>query len=279
MTISSSAVRTGSSAVAQAACLAALAELAAAHDVAGAHVAELGEALAAAWWTGVRDLEVLARAAGCTAGHARERLAAHGVDASRAALNGPPGPRFAPLRAEDVHQLAQVADAVCGPAVLVEQPGPAAEALWQLSIGLERLATAIDPASESGHAAEMADDLIFRLREALAHAQALVAGRYSREELAAKARQEDVDLFGDGGQAVADGATVTLSVPAAYSITVKVAPAPDGRPDAGHLTLGGAFPLLNTAVTGAEHLQLRAALDTIAQVVSRHLHPEAFEEG
>ncbi|MFE2911394.1 hypothetical protein [Kitasatospora indigofera] len=68
---------------------------------------------------------------------------------------------------------------------------------------------------------------------------------------------------------------MTLGLPAAYSITVKVASAPPGRPDAGYSTLGGPFPLLNTAVTGAEHLELRTALDTIAQVVSRHLHPEA----
>ncbi|MGV9269496.1 hypothetical protein ACWDRR_33075 [Kitasatospora sp. NPDC003701] len=64
-------------------------------------------------------------------------------------------------------------------------------------------------------------------------------------------------------------------------MTVTVGQVAHGRPDAAFSTLAASSLLLNTTVPvdGGEHLQLRAALDTIAVVVSRRLHTEAFEQG
>ncbi|MFE2911395.1 hypothetical protein [Kitasatospora indigofera] len=196
--MTTSSVGSSTSAVARAACLAAVTELAARSDECGRAAGALGEALAAAWWVGVRDLEVLAQAAGCTAEQVGAELVALGVDASSGTLDGPAGPRFAALRAADVRLLATVAETISRPAVLTAEPGPAAEALWQLGVGLARLAEVIDPGADGEHATQMADDLVCRLREALVHVHALAAGRYTREELAAKAQQEDADRVGGG---------------------------------------------------------------------------------
>ncbi|MFI8085994.1 hypothetical protein ACIF6L_35030 [Kitasatospora sp. NPDC086009] len=163
--------------------------------------------------------------------------------------------------------------------MLTAEPEPLAEVAWHLCIALARLATGIDPAEPTERITEMTRDLVDHLREALERAQTARADLHGRAQLAAEADREDVAL---GGQrAVAAGATVTLTLPVGHSVTVTVGQVLYGRPGAGYSTLASASPLVRTTavVDGVEHLRLRAALDTIARVVSGRLDPRAFEVG
>ncbi|WP_329492472.1 hypothetical protein OG618_37495 (plasmid) [Kitasatospora sp. NBC_01246] len=275
--MTTSTVGTGS-AVARQACLVALTERTAG---AGLDVEQRGDMLAAAWWSGERDLGVLAAAAGLGTDYQRVRddLRARGIDHEGATYGPPPRPSYASLNADDVRALAEVADRVVGPAVLTAEPEPLAAAAWHLRIALGRLATGIDPAEPAELIAETTRDLVDHLREALVDAHTARADLHGRAQLAAQAEQEDADRVGE--QAVAYGATVTLTLPVGHSVAVTVGQVPYGRPDAGFSTLASSSPLVNTtmAVDGAEHLQLRAALDTIAQVVTDRLTEEGREAG
>ncbi|MFJ5121868.1 hypothetical protein [Kitasatospora sp. NPDC088548] len=266
---------TGST-VARKACLAALTERAAGAEFDAEQRCDL---VAAAWWSGEHDLGVLAAAAGLGTDHARVRadLAARGIGPEGATYGPPPRPRYAPLNADEVRALGDVADRVVGPAMLTAEPEPLAEVAWHLRIALARLATGIDPAEPTERITEMTRDLVDHLREALERAQTARADLHGRAQLAAEADREDVALGGE--RAVATGATVTLTLPVGHSVTVTVAQVPYGRPDAGYSTLASFSTLVNTTAVldGVEHLQLRAALDTIAQVVTGRLDPRAVE--
>ncbi|MER8103260.1 hypothetical protein [Kitasatospora sp. NPDC094016] len=266
------------SAVAREACLSALATHTARPDADPGRRIEL---LAAAWWAGVRDLVVLGAAAGCTVDEVRAGLRVVGVDPVGASVLGSPRPAYAPLRAGQVREVAEVVGRIVGPASLRTDPSPEALLAWHLHIALLRLAVVLDDAAPVERRAEMAHDLVERLRTVLALAEEVMAGLHGREELAALAERDDEAAVAVEGQAVAEGATVTLGLPVGHSITVTVSRQPYGRPGAGYTTVTSSSTLLDTLsrVDGAEHLQLRHALDTIARVFTGRLAADAREPG
>jgi hypothetical protein len=67
-----------------------------------------------------------------------------------------------------------------------------------------------------------------------------------------------------GRHAVADGAAVEVTTPTGGTITVRV-----GTDDTGWTTLDG--PLTAGEVGPLDHLEVRAALEVLAGVVTRHL--------
>ncbi|MFD4397282.1 hypothetical protein [Kitasatospora sp. NPDC058478] len=266
------------SAVAREACLNALTTHAAQPDADPARGVEF---LAAAWWAGVRDLVVLSEAAGCTVEEVRSALRVAGVEPVGAAMFGSPRPAYAPLCAGQVRELAEVVGRIVGPASLRVDPSPEALLAWHLHIVLLRLAVVLDGGAPTGHRAELSHDLVEHLRTVLARAEEVMAGLHGREELAVLAERDDGGAIEVEGQAVAEGATVTLGLPVGHSVTVTLSQQPYGRADAGYTTVTSSSTLLNTLspVSGAEHLQLRHALDTIARVLTGRLAADARELG
>ncbi|MEU4587042.1 hypothetical protein AB0F92_34115 [Kitasatospora aureofaciens] len=215
--------------VAREACLHAL------RTAAGRDDPDLTEPLAAAWWTGVRSVHDLARAAGRSIDEVREALTRAGIESGPAA-NLDQVPRYAPLDAEGVQALAEVVGRIAEPSMLTTEPEPQEMLLWHLHLALLRLGAVLG-AGEQDERAVMSQDLTVHVREALARTQKVMAGLYDRAQLAALAVQEDDAAVEIEGRAVVEGARLTVCVPAGYSITATVSRQPYGRPDAGYAVI------------------------------------------
>ncbi|MFJ7280896.1 hypothetical protein [Kitasatospora sp. NPDC098663] len=263
-------VSTGSR-VAREACLHALKEAASR----AVPAADLTGELAAAWWTGTRSVHNLARATGCGPDDVRDALRGAGIEPGPAASTER-ALRYEPLDAGEVRALAEVVGRIAERPMLATEPEPHALLLWHLHAALLRLATVLD-SGEQTERKDTARDLVARLRVALAEAQEIMAGLYDRAALAALALDEAEAAAELEGQAVAEGAVLTLGLPAGHSITATISWHPYARPDAGYTTIAGSSDLLDTtrAVDGDEHLRLRHALDTIARVLSDRLDETA----
>ncbi|MGA5822152.1 hypothetical protein ACPC54_30335 [Kitasatospora sp. NPDC094028] len=239
--------------------------------------------LAAAWWAGTRCVRDLAAAAGLTVDEVREALRRVGADLADETFEAPHQPRYVPLHAAEVRALAGLVDHVCGSAMLRESDllQPEALAAWHAGLVLRRLAAAMDH-EDRAERAKMAEDAVAHARTVLEQVQRVQAALCGREDLAQAAGRDDLDAIDVEGQAVTEGAVVTLGLPIGHSITVTVSQQPYGRPDAGYGTIASQDLLLDTTtpLTGAEHLRLRHALDTVAQVLTGRLDATArgFED-
>lgn len=166
-------------------------------------------------------------------------------------------PRFAPLTAEALHELATLSSTVISPALLTEDPGPLAHAAWAVSAALERMADllALDTGESTGanlqvpwKRGDLTQDLAARLRTALHHAHAVAADGVSRNQLAARTLGSLMDLC-DDGQAMPSDA------PAGWTRLHSDRPSPE--------------------LSGAQHLAIQDALEVPARTDHRR-RPQCF---
>ncbi|OKI92074.1 hypothetical protein AMK18_32925 [Streptomyces sp. CB01249] len=169
-----------------------------------------------------------------------------------------------------MHELSELAAQVLLPAQLEEDPAPLASAAWQMSTAYDRIAALLDGHEEERHV-EMAEDLVSKLRDALRYAHAHWASLQSTDQFAARTSERDLDPLGIQ-QAVAGETVLQLSLPVGRTFTVTL-----GEEDYRRTTVRSDSELLDTTVSGADHLAIKDALDTIAEVLSAHLREDAFE--
>ena len=230
--------------------------------------------LAAAWWSGWRNVAELARTADVSRDTVYDDLRAREIEPKdRLTTSERPRPRYEPLRPEAVHELATLAEHALLPAMLTGEPAPLTSAAWQMSTAYARIAVLLDE-GQADHHAEMAQDLADKLRDALREAHAHWASVQTSGQLAAHTTEHDSLALGD--QAVAGDATLTLSLPVGRAITVQLEQEDHRSPTEGWTVVRSDSPLLNAELSGADHLAIQAALDTIAQVLTAHLSDDAF---
>ncbi|WP_431981446.1 hypothetical protein [Streptomyces qinglanensis] len=228
--------------------------------------------LAAAWWSGWRNVAELARTADVSRDTVYDDLRARGIDPKDKAVTGRPLPRFVPLRAEAMRGLTDLADATVGPAMLTVAPDQLALTAWAITGALGRITELLDePESRPWHRDVLAQDLTARLQTALGHAHALAATGQTDEQLASHTHNHLLDVIED--ETVAGTAALTLVLPPdGDQVTVNIGHA-DGRGDRprGWTVLRSDSPLLDPELDGAEHLAIQAALATLAETLGRHL--------
>jgi hypothetical protein len=154
-----------------------------------------------------------------------------------------------------------------------------------VSAALERMADllALDAGEDPGThpnlvwgRAELAFDLAGRLRTALSHAHSVVADDISRDQLAARTLNRLMDLANDG-QAMPNAVSIDLCWPDDDRATVRIEHA-DFKDDAptGWTLLRSNRP--SPELTGAQHLAIQNALETLAATLGAHLRTDATTE-
>jgi len=76
---------------------------------------------------------------------------------------------------------------------------------------------------------------------------------------------------------MAGGAPLQLSLPIGRSITVTLGEEDFRSPKEGWTTVHSDSELLDATISGADHVAIKDALDTIAEVLTAHLREDAFE--
>ncbi|MGW2748088.1 hypothetical protein [Streptomyces sp. NPDC001450] len=228
--------------------------------------------MAAAWWAGNRNIAELARTADVSRDTVYDDLSARGIETSDK-TSEPPGalPPYAPIPAEALYELARQVWTLVRPSMLTERPDWLPTAAWHASVALARIAVLLDDAAEERYA-ESAEDLGEQLRIALDAAHRTWGSLMSPDDLASWAT---ADVSHD--RALAGDAVLTLALPIGETIRVHLTQTREGQPRAGWTEIRTDSTLLDDDLTGADHLSVRTALDTIARVLTRHLRPEAFE--
>ncbi|CAM5373348.1 putative protein OS=Streptomyces fumanus OX=67302 GN=GCM10018772_70650 PE=4 SV=1 [Streptomyces fumanus] len=236
--------------------------------------------MAAAWWAGTRTIAGLAAAAGVSRDTVYEDLRARGIEPTDKEAAPAPTPQYTPLAADAVHELALLMDSVVRPAMLGAGADPLAETAWDLTRAFFRIAELLDRDSDAHRQwgrDELVHDLVDRLRAALHHAQVLAAEGVSGEHLAGRALARISDRLA-AEQWVVEDATVRLLHLDGDRVEVGIRQAErrDAAPE-GWTLLDTARPL--GELTGADHLALRAALDTIADTLARSLAHQVPQPG
>ncbi|MFD5848160.1 hypothetical protein [Streptomyces chartreusis] len=236
--------------------------------------------MAAAWWSGHRNVAELARSADVSRDTVYEDLRSRGIEPTDKTAAADPLPRYTPLTAVGVGGLAALSQSVTLPAILTEEPDELARTAWAVSNALERIADLLDPDSDNMRQwgrDEVAHDLAARLATALSRAQRVAVDGVSERQLAGRALSRIEAEMADE-RFVVEHATVQLFHPDGDRVTVRIGQAQfsDFMP-AGWTVLDTDRPLRE--LTGAEHLAIRTALDTIAETLNRPLTPAAPGEG
>ena len=234
--------------------------------------------LAAAWWAGNRNITELARASGTARDTVYRDLRSRGIDPMARHLPASDRPHYAPLGYAAVDEMASLMSMVLLPSVLCGDPGPLASAAWMMGKAMTRIADLVDPGkSPSGHSgAENAEDLADSLRSALAYAHAYWAGLQTRAELAARALDSAITRC--DSEAIVGRVSMTLDLPIGTSITVTLDQVSHAAPDGGFTTVATDSPLLDTGINSKDHLEIRTALETIGEILTRHLAEGAFDD-
>jgi hypothetical protein len=232
--------------------------------------------LAAAWWAGNRNVAELARTSDTSRDTVYSDLRSRGIDPQARFTPAGPRPRYAPLRFETVDELASLMSTVLLPPILCAKPGPLESTAWQLEKAMTRIADLVGP-DKSGTTltpAGNAEDLAVTLGHAMQSARAYWAGLQTNAELAARAAQSVVDRVEE--QALIGEASLTVSLPNGEVITVTLGSVGYGEPNEGWTTMDADSPLLSTDLDGPDHLTIQAALDAIADVLTKHLAQAAY---
>lgn len=255
-----------------------------------AHRADL---LAAAWHAGNRNVAELARAAGSARDTVYADLRSRGIYPTGRDMPLIDGPRYIPLRQETANQLAAAMNAALLPTQLTDSPGPLTGAAWMLAKAMTRIADlagpedrkrlaelagpeAVTPADDPA-SPENAEDLADSLRMALAEAHAYWASLQSAPELGARAVDRAVSRVTD--EVNVGTTTMDVLLPNTTSITVTLGEVPYTQPGEGFTTVVTDSAFLRTDnISGRDHLEIRAALETIGEVLSRHLTEDAYDE-
>ncbi|MFC8406565.1 hypothetical protein ACFUG9_23670 [Streptomyces griseoincarnatus] len=242
--------------------------------------ADRADLMAAAWWSGHRNVAELARSADVSRDTAYADLRSRGIEPrDKAAAADAPRPHYTPLTPEAVGELAALSQSVTLPAMRTEEPDQLARTAWALSGALERIADLLNPDSDNmvqWGRDEVAHDLAARLATALSHAQNVAADGVSDRQLAGRALNQMAAEMADQ-QWIVEDATVRLFHPDGDRVDVRIGQGQfsDFVP-AGWTLLESARPLREP--TGAEHLALRAALDVIAKTLSASLTEGSHDE-
>ncbi|MCS7480680.1 hypothetical protein ACFFQW_31965 [Umezawaea endophytica] len=225
--------------------------------------------VAEAWRTGTRNVAELARLARVSRDTVYADLASRDVTVGKRQVEptGSLAGRGAPLRADSVRAVGQIADAVVRPAFGHDPADPVTRAAFSASGALEVVADVLDPPTDQGPGwtrPELLRSLAERGDEVTHHALRALAASGERARLAADADLRRRSVLHTGRHAVVDGADIALTTPTGETVTVRV-----GADDTGWTTLDG--PLLAGEVEPLDHLEVRAALDVLARVATRHL--------
>lgn len=236
------------------------------------------DAVAAAWRTGTRNVAELARLARVTRDTIYADLAARNIDrASRE--EDAPDPRATdgvPLHADAVRTAARIADAVARPAYVHDPRDPLARAALAAAGALQTVADVLEPPTDQGPGwtpRETLPGLAGQGEELTHHSHRALAAVAGPADLAADSDHRREALLHTGRHAVADGASVTLTLPTGETLTLQV-----GRDGTGWTRLTAGSPLVTGDVDGLDHLEAQAALRTLARVATRHLTESALVE-
>jgi hypothetical protein len=236
------------------------------------------DAVAAAWRTGTRNVAELARLARVSRDTVYADLAARAINlgSREQEISGPQKVSGIPLRGDSVRTVARIADAVARPAFTHDPDDPLVRATLAASRALEAVADVLEPPSDQGPGWTPRETLpsLADEGEKLAH--------HSRRALAALAEPAELTASSDsyrqavlhtGRHAVADGASVTLTLPTGGAITIQV-----GRDETGWTRLTSDSPLVVEGADSLDHLEAQAALGVLARIATRHLTEAALAE-
>ncbi|MDI3408814.1 hypothetical protein [Streptomyces cavernicola] len=240
--------------------------------------ADRADAVAAAWRTGTRNVAELARLARVTRDTVYADLAARGVDhrSREQQASGPPKAGATPLRGDSVRTVAKVADAVARPASTHDPDDPLVRVTLAAARALEGVADVLEPPTDQGPGwtpRETLPGLAGEGEKIAHHSHRALAALAERGELAASSEDERKALLHTGRRAVADGASVALTLPTGEVVTLQL-----GRDEAGLTTLTSDSPLVTGDIDGLDHLEAQAALQTLARIATRHLAEAALTE-
>jgi hypothetical protein len=231
--------------------------------------ARRADLLAAAWWSGNRNVAELARSADVSRDTVYDDLRARGIDPTdrRTAPQSPP--RYAPLAPAAVDELADLAGSVVAPAMLTQEPGPLPQTAWALAAGLARIAVLCDDDFPAWAREEAAQDLVARLRTALRHAHEAAADGWSDRQLARRTREHRLDTL--EYQALAGATSLTLVLPGGEQATVHIESGRRSKDGEEWTVLRSDSRLDDRGLSGAEHLAVTDALETLAEILTPHL--------
>lgn len=107
------------------------------------------------------------------------------------------------------------------------------------------------------------------------HSRRALAALTEPAELAASSDNDRQDILHTGRHAVADGASVTLTLSTGEVITLQV-----GRDETGWTLLTSDSPLVvkGAGADSLDHLEAQAALQSLARIATRHLAETALAE-
>lgn len=237
-----------------------------------------GALMATAWRAGTRTVAELARVGDVSRDTVYADLKSHGIDPTdrRAPASWPP-PRYEPARYADVRDLADAAAAVLRNAMLADNPPPLVQAAWQAHIALCRVADLLDPQPPANtDRTAQADDLAARGDHIRHYAHHLLAAEHTAADLATHVENRRADVLGT--QAVIDGAQLTVHLPTGETITVALETGGGRLVPPGWTTWRSDSPHLAGTIDAYAHLELQAALDSLAEVVTAALDPAAFDD-
>jgi hypothetical protein len=222
------------------------------------------ELLGTAWQTGTRNATELASTAGTDRDTVYAALTARGIDWRDP--DAAPAPRPERVTAERVQPVARQAEEAFGPLVHdTHDPGPLTTVTWQLAIAYRSIAALLLDELPDAEREETAEELSDRLQIALHNSHIYRASRSTPRRLAAQTARTDAEI--SVLQPLPSGATVTLTLQSGETLTVQLG----SEEGTGLTTLSSDSPLLDTVLEAHDHLELHTALDTVAQVITRHL--------
>ncbi|MFJ2739843.1 hypothetical protein ACIO3O_09250 [Streptomyces sp. NPDC087440] len=226
--------------------------------------ANRAELIDRAWRTGTRNVVELASVSGADRDTVYADLTARGIDwRDPDALPAPRPERVGP---EAVELVARQAEDAFGPLVHdTHDPGPLTTVSWQLAIAYRSIAALLLDELSDADREETAEELSDRLQIALHHSHVYRASRSTPRRLGAQTGRTDAEIA--FLQPLPTGATVTLALQSGETLTVTLG----SEEGTGLTTLTSDNPLLDTTLEAHDHLELHTALDTVAQVLTRHL--------
>ncbi|MGW7413636.1 hypothetical protein [Streptomyces sp. NPDC054863] len=240
------------------------ARLSALTALSGSTEANRAELIEAAWRSGTRNPTELASVAGTDRDTVYAALAERGVD--RQDRDAAPAPRPDAVTADAVRAVARLAEETFGPLVHdTHDPGPLTTVTWQLAIAYRAIAALLLDELPDADREETAEELSDRLQIALYQSHLYRGSRSTQRRLGAQTRRTDAELA--FLQPLPTAATVTLTLQSGDTLTVRLG----AEEETGFTTLSSDSPLLDTTLEAHDHLELHTALDTVAQVLTRHL--------
>ncbi|CAM5557044.1 hypothetical protein SSPIM334S_04240 [Streptomyces spiroverticillatus] len=220
----------------------------------------------AAWRTGTRSAGELADASGGAV--SRDEVYAvlkeRGIDWND--CDAVPAPRPDLLTADAAEQAARAAHDAVWPAIDdVADPGPLSTVAWQMARAYRSLAALLIDDLPGADRLETAEELSDFLQVALHYSHLHRASRNTARELAAQIQRSDSEIT--FLRPMPTAATISLALPDGTAVDVRVEVGEGDK----RITLSSASPQLDPALQPHELLELHAALDMVAQVLTRHL--------